>query len=382
MQRRKKSSLALAAAVVSLGLASPSLFGFGGGYSLGINFGADEPNGAGDGTLNPGDIAGITEAAQANWNNTSGATGTLDNLVLDNKGTAVPSSASVQWSANGSWSTTGRGEENNGFPAGPDRTLMIGYLDTGAPTTTTVTISNIPAELTDSGYNVVLYALGGVADRGGGYWLEAPDGTPLSDVKLVTAPSNPGEYIEDPGEDHNDTGNYVVFYGLSAPTLVIKASTDFGYGYGGTQRAPLNAVQLVQITGESAPVFRSPSGDGAGFVLNIDDLGDAVVAPSTVTVKLDGADITPTVNKSGTRTTVSYDVFASEGRFLPANSTHDVEVTLKTTDNRTFTQALQLSVGAYNTIGPEYKISSASDPGMNVGTYQTQEVPPYLNSTA
>jgi len=96
--------------------------------SIGLNFGADEVAGTSTGTLSPGVKAGVVQ--QGNWNNLTGASGNASGVVADYSGTPIGTVVSVTWSSPNTWSSTGRGEENNGFPAGGDRTLMTGYLDT------------------------------------------------------------------------------------------------------------------------------------------------------------------------------------------------------------------------------------------------------------
>ena len=68
-------------------------------------------------------------------------------------------------------------------------------------------------------------------------------------VMIGDAGENLGEYVLDPGVDHDDEGNFVVISGLTADSIVVKAVTADGYGHAaegqGAIRAPLNAVQLV-----------------------------------------------------------------------------------------------------------------------------------------
>src|SRR6478609_12213458 len=124
-------------------------YGFPTGYSIGLNFGADEyPDSAGTltgaGTLAATDVAGVPAVAQAHWNNLLALSGTGSALVADNSGASVATTAAVDWTSANTWSTTGRGEENNGFPTNsPNYNLMIGYLDTGDPSTTTINISGL-----------------------------------------------------------------------------------------------------------------------------------------------------------------------------------------------------------------------------------------------
>lgn len=127
--------------------------GFDRGLSIGLNFGADEyPGTPGAGTLNSITVAGAIP--QAHWNNLNGANGNASGLTSDNQGSGLATSVSVTWSCPNTWSTTGRGEENNGFPAGSgDRTLMTGYLDTSDVESgaARVTISGLGAEFTGPG---------------------------------------------------------------------------------------------------------------------------------------------------------------------------------------------------------------------------------------
>lgn len=243
----KRPTLASIASLVSV-LLGTQAWATTTGYSIGLNFGADEypdANGVstGAGRLEPAEIAGVETVRQANWNNLDGAAGSVGSLRADNAGASVTTSVTVDWSCPNTWSSTGRGEENNGFPANsPDWSLMTGYLDTGDPTTTWVTIGNLPSQLT-SGYDVYVYMLGGTGgNRGGGYRITDASGTPLRDYLIGDAPVNPTTYVRDTGFSHNDKGNYVVFRGLTASTITVEATTEAPYGM---VRAPLNAIQLV-----------------------------------------------------------------------------------------------------------------------------------------
>jgi hypothetical protein len=359
-----KTLCALVAATLVMATAQ-HLCAFSGGYSIGLNFGPAEPEGANQGTLAPTARAGILTAVQGNWNNLPGASGTASDLVADDDGASVATTVSVEWASNGTWSSTGRGEENNAFE-GADLALMTGYLDTGAPTTTTVTIQNIPAALTSSGYNVIVYGLGGVAGRGGSYRVLSGPEQPLSDYKMLTAPANPSEYIEDIGDSHDTTGTYVVFSGISASTLVVEATTAVN-PFGGTPRAPINAIQLVELGGEVRPVFRSATGDAVSFTVIVDDVASAVVNPGTVAVTLDGEGVTPSVSKVGPRTTIRYDLFADTGTFFASGSQHDVSVSLQMTDGTPVSADLAFTVAAYATVPPSYALAAAaSTPGFVV----------------
>ena len=44
-------------------------------------------------------------------------------------------------------------------------------------------------------------------------------------------------------------GNFLVFTNLKASAIVVRGTTDFGFAFGGTPRAPINAIQLVSPSG-------------------------------------------------------------------------------------------------------------------------------------
>jgi len=225
-------------------------------YGIGLNFGSDALT-AVDCELSAAEVAGAPSVLQANWNNLKGANGTnVANIVADNAGTSEATSVTVDWISNNLWTSTGQGEENNQF-TGADRVLMAGYLDTGNATTTTVKVSNIPAALTNNGYDVYVYGLGGVSGRGGAYRIVDASGAVLKDYAYGASMLNPGNYVQLPAGTVKGTpgvGNYIVFNGLKAASITIEATTAGGLGYSGTPRAPINAVQLV------APASAAPVG--------------------------------------------------------------------------------------------------------------------------
>ncbi|MBI4660836.1 MAG: hypothetical protein HY735_18525, partial [Verrucomicrobia bacterium] len=220
--------------------------------SIGLNFGADEVNGTSSASLTSSSVAGVPGVAQANWNNLRGQSGTNSTVVADAAGANVATKVRVEWGSNNTWASTGsRGEENNRFPTNSaDRVLMTGYLDTGSATTTSVSISGVPSELTSAGYDVYVYLLGGVPNKGGGYRiLDAATKSVLRGYVLAQCSANPTNFVAVPSglpPGQNGTGNYLVFSGLNASGIIIEASTAGGLGFGSTPRAPINAVQLVQ----------------------------------------------------------------------------------------------------------------------------------------
>jgi hypothetical protein len=247
-------------------------------YGIGLNFGADEASGSNSGTLAATDKAGVTDIAQANWNNLTLLNGTNTTVVGDALGVPEATAASVTWTCANTWSSTGRGEENNMF-TGADKALMTGYLDTGAATTTTVTIGGLPEQLTGGGYDAYVYLLGGVGAKGGGYRvLDAATGTVLKDYVIAEGMTNPTNYV--PVTSTNRVGNYIVFSGLASPSIKVEATTTSPYGFGSNPRAPINAIQLIapastppqpvlSVTrnGANVTITSSPQPLPAGFVL-------------------------------------------------------------------------------------------------------------------
>jgi hypothetical protein len=226
-------------------------------FSVGLSFGANEVGG----TLPySASVAGVPAVAQGNWNNLSGPNGTNVSVGADTGGTPSATSTRVSWVSNGTWASGSRGEPNGtNFARGTtDHVLMEGYLDTGNATTTSVTITNIPIELTLNGYDVYVYALGGVAGRGGAYRiLDAGTRAVLKDYVRVQSPSLPTTYSAVPtplpGSTNYASGTYLVFGGLKASSIILEATTAGGLGFSGTPRAPVNALQLVAIPGIGSP---------------------------------------------------------------------------------------------------------------------------------
>jgi len=252
-------------------------------FKLGLNFGSNEQ----DSSLTPKDVAGVTSVAQANWNNLPGQNGSTNKVVVDVSGSSAPVDTAVVWASNGTWANlaaTGRTENNNGFPTNsPNRVLMRGYLDTGNTTTTSVTISNIPPQLSSGGYDVYVYALGGVSARGGAYRIvDAVGGQVLKDYVLAQSPANPNSLVQVPilPVPQYGAGTYLLFSGLGASAIRIEATTVVPFGFSGTPRAPINAVQLV--TPSSAPPAATGPLPTDGLRLTINGIQDLAEKPNTI----------------------------------------------------------------------------------------------------
>ncbi len=191
-----------------------------GAANLAINFGADEPPGVGSTVDGPAGIYGT-----AVWNNTTGAAGIAAGL-LDGDGTAT--AASVEWSSPNTWSSTGRGEENNTAPVGEDRDLMTGYLDSTDALTPSLSVAVSGLSGLFSEYNVVVYIKGGVIGRGGDYTIGSET---LGHVD--TGPFT-GTYV--PGGE----GDFLLFSGISGDSFTL---TSTGTGF----RAPVNGIEVTPV---------------------------------------------------------------------------------------------------------------------------------------
>ncbi len=343
------------------------------GYSIGLNFGADEPNATGGGNLAATDVAGVGAAAQRNWNNLTGASGfNLETVVADNSGAAAPDAAiTVEWTSNGSWASTGRGEENNAF-TGPDRAMMTGYLDTGNATTSEVIINGLPTQITGSSYDVYVYTLGGVAARGGAFAVLNPaDDTVLRDYLLVESPANPSTHVEDTGADRAQSGTYVVFKGLVASSIKIVGTTADGRGFSGTPRAPINGIQLVAAS-EIRPVLGAVGSNPQGFTVRVDDVATTVVTGATA--MLNGEAITLTRVKDGAVTTLSYDQFVTKGQFFPSGSTNELTLTITDSGGRNYTENRTFVMAPYVTVNPANAVTgvNTAQRGFNIRMHQVE----------
>ena len=200
--------------------------------SLGINFVGGGGGAATGASLTPGMTAGA--APQANWNNESGASSTMDQPLNFQDGTS--SGATVGWSSNNTWST-------GAVPASPtpDQLLNTGYLD-DSPTgkAITVTVSSIPASISGSAYDAVLYIAGDTAGRGG---TVAVNGTTFPGAYVDSGPFK-GAYIEaTQGADktHGGTpGNFIHLTGLTGNSFSVTLTPTIG----SPNRIPLDALQI------------------------------------------------------------------------------------------------------------------------------------------
>lgn len=234
---------------------------------------------AGDaGTLAPGDYAGAASesAFVPNWNNATGASGTLNNLVSS---TGAATGISVTYAAgDGVWklpnTTTGAN-----LAGGANPTMMLGYLDSfSADTPTVLQFSGIPAGQT---YGLIVYFDGdnGTAWRSqsmivsgaltGNDTLTGEDsestnfnsgaGQNPDGLFQIPVPGGSGNQLF-PLTPNNAEGNMVVFTGLSGSDFTLTI-TPVG-GTSTTRRAAVNGVQLVFVPepGSSALALLAAAG--------------------------------------------------------------------------------------------------------------------------
>ena len=221
--------------------------------------------------FNTGEIAGVGEFEQANWNflnaDWSGnvandalfasgivnSTGAVTTSLL-NIDYPTGNSDAVQWDSANTWrSGSGNADAN--------ATLMNGYLDDGGDGQPYVNFSlgNAVLDL----YTIVVYFNGdGQNGATARYWLEEwtdplADGTVITDQVGVLSNSYSGVF-EQAGSDFEPTatpqnvdvatGNYIVFKNLTARNIRVRSSgngdpEDFG-------RGPLNAIQILDTVSD------------------------------------------------------------------------------------------------------------------------------------
>ena len=261
------------------------------GPSIAIKFAIEEPN-VGNGLDETSEVEGAAGVLQTvRWNNLEGYIGGPDTLFADVAGDSVDTNTTVEWVSANTWSSDGRtGEDINDLDEGWDRNLMLGYLDTDADNPAIVTIDDLDDAFTSNGYDVYVYILGGVLDRGGDY--------SIGDITFehTVVERFDGTFIE--GEE----GNYVVFENLTDSTFDLYAQPMRG----GTRRAPINAIEIVARTGGGG-MRGDFNGDGVLDATDIDDLtqqsagltnpaaydlnGDSLVDANDVSEWISAADI-------------------------------------------------------------------------------------------
>jgi hypothetical protein len=204
--------------------------------SISIDFqGGSSTNGT-PALMGPSEVAGYFPAS--NWNSAPGTSGTASSLVQSN---GIASSASVTWAANNIWSTSITDTAGN-------NRMMKGYLDTSSSSTTTVTVSGLPAALASAGYSIYVYRDGdnGASAHSGSYKIGA---TTISATDSANTNFS-GTFTQ----ANNSAGNYVVFANQTGTSFTLTAQPTVA-------RAPINGIQIIgRITNSppQAPIGLTP----------------------------------------------------------------------------------------------------------------------------
>jgi hypothetical protein len=238
-------------AALVLSLATSAVLANTTGTSIGLKFAATDPDFATSG-LAPGDTAGVVPSA--NWNNLTNASGSFSGLLADSSGVSAATPVTVNWSAPNTW----RSGANSVFPAGPNKKLLSGYLDTGNATANGafVAVSNLPSSFTLAGYDVYVYFLSDSgADRGGGYTMTSQSGFVR---KYGSTMASPSIFIQDPGNDPDNSldGNYLRFANLGGDWFTLRSDTTLTTPNG--FRAPVNAIEIVTLPCTTAGIANQP----------------------------------------------------------------------------------------------------------------------------
>jgi hypothetical protein len=242
--------------------------------SIGLNFvggraAAAEPDGHVEDNGIVTGMAGVPGVAQSNWNNLTGFNGTAAaGSLLDKDGASV-AGTNVTWAANNLWTIA------TGVPADQDGNLMKGYLDTNDTSTTTVTVSDLPATWTK--YDVYVYLDGDAsAGRAGNYTItstnDGTDVTTVSDTANWAIATAGGTFTRANENAHESTtspgftpGNYLVFPGRSDLSFTLTAQGSLAGAL--PPRAPINAIQLVATEVVPEPGSMALLGLGAMLLL-------------------------------------------------------------------------------------------------------------------
>jgi hypothetical protein len=228
------------------------------GAVVAINFAADEPAG------NRSDVTGAAGVlGTVNWNNVDSAAGSASDLVADVAGASTPSGVSVEWASPNTWSSTGRGEENN-TGSGNDGNLMTGYIDTNAEDPISATVSGLPDGAT---YDVIVYIKGGVNGKGGDYTI----GDQV--LSHTDTAAFDGNFV------YGEFGDYLVFKGVTGSSFTLQSQPT--HGGGSAPRAPINGLEVVIGGGVEVP----GGGGGDGSISSVALSDGSVVIEYTGTLK-------------------------------------------------------------------------------------------------
>jgi hypothetical protein len=230
-------------ALASTAEASPN------GRSIAIHFGTEQP--AAGSPVNG--AAGVLNTV--NWNNLSFPTqATPQLLTVDLNSGSVASVATIIWSSNNTWSSTGLGEENN-TATGENRDLMAGYLDTGGlgGVGVSINVTGLNASGFSLGYDVYVYIQGGVNGRGGDYTLGGVTNSHTGDSAFN------GTFIEDNDLAGTPAGsNYMIFKNVTGDSFTLTGTPLVG----NPARAPVNGIEIRAAIPEPTSIAALAGGIG------------------------------------------------------------------------------------------------------------------------
>ncbi|MGC6427541.1 MAG: lamin tail domain-containing protein [Akkermansiaceae bacterium] len=196
------------------------------GDSIGVNFGA----GRTDASLAANDSAGII--AQTNWNNASGASGSLNSL---NDDSGANSGASITWATDEQWSAGTNPADDNGR-------LLNGWVSSNNGTDS-INITGIPY----STYDLYLYYN---HDRASEDVLIEESGNAFPDFLAhendtnINAPVTFTRQTESAATNPSATGNYAQFEGLTSSSLNLVLSAAGSAG--SSDRGAITGLQIVE----------------------------------------------------------------------------------------------------------------------------------------
>jgi hypothetical protein len=188
---------------------------------VGINF-----VGTSSSIMAPSESAGVLP--MTHWNNATGATRSTPLALIDGSGNAT--TAAITWTSNAGWMTPIVDQPGNAR-------LMKGYLDTSSTSRTSVSVAGLPF----GAYSVYVYADGDnrTYTRLASYRISG-NGITATTISLAD-PANTnfaGTFRQSTGA----SGNYVQFT-INAGAFTLTATP--GASTNATQRAPVNAIQIV-----------------------------------------------------------------------------------------------------------------------------------------
>lgn len=192
---------------------------------IGVNFvGGGGASGGGPNTLAPADVAG--QVPQANWNNATGASGTLNGLL---NGAGGATSANLTYRSPNTWSSGTNDGTTNGA-------LLDGYLDSNGSAAggAKVTVTNVPY----AHYNLFVYLNtdNGGGPRTGDYELNTSGGTITQTVQYSKSSAlSPASLAT--------AGTFIEFDNLSDSTINLLTNQLLPANF----RAPISGIQIVSV---------------------------------------------------------------------------------------------------------------------------------------